>query len=118
MARVSGVLSTCVLCVASASAVGNPAVAEGWRFPSPADVNGDWQQFAKPGRPAYHAQADFNGDGVRDDAYIAIAQAGTGWALFVNLNAKQGPPQIIKLDVGNANTAPQRMGVAVAGVGT
>lgn len=109
---------SCVLLAANSVLAGSPTPPKGWRFPTKADEKGDWVVLAKPGQPAYHARADFNGDGIPDDAYIAIAANGKGWGLFVNLNAKKGKPRIVKLDEDAGDTKPQRMGVSVVDPGT
>ncbi len=89
-------------------------IAKGWRSPTKTEVAGGWEIFAKPDRPAYLAQADFNGDGILDVAYIALATRGKAWALFVNLNSTTSRPEIIKLDEDRGETPPQTMGVSVA----
>ena len=51
---------------------------------------------------------------LRDDAYIAMANQGSKWALFVNLNNKKGKPRVIKLYEDSGETPPQRMGIGIA----
>ena len=94
-------------------------VPTGWRLPTKKDMTGDWAEFRKSNPHPYLAQADFNGDEVSDDVYIALSTQGTKWALFVNLNNKKGKkPRVIKLDEDSGKTSAQRMGVAVAEPGT
>jgi hypothetical protein len=87
-------------------------VADGWRLPNPKDMTGAWSPFLGNKELPYLACADFNGDGISDDAYIALAPKGSKWALFVNLNLNSGKPRIIKLEEDNSNTPPQNMGVS------
>ncbi len=93
-------------------------VLKGWRLPTEKDMSGDWAEFRKDNPHPYLAQADFNGDGIPDDAYIALSTKGKGWALFVNLNKKKGSPEIIKLEEDSGETPAQRMGVGIAEPGT
>ncbi len=84
----------------------------GWRYPDDKDIIGDWKEYKSP----FHFTSDFNGDGVRDHAWILIRKNNSGWGLFVFLGAKQGASSIIKLmeDVGPAQryaislTAPSK----------
>lgn len=93
-------------------------VLSGWRLPTEKDMTGDWAEFRKDNPHPYLAQADYNGDGIRDDAYIALSTNGKCWALFVNLNKKKGSPKVIKLAEDNGEIAPQRMGVGIAEANT
>jgi len=102
------------LFAANAVAASEMYIPTGWRLPTEKDITGDWAEFRKDNPHPYLAQADFNGDGVRDDAYIALSTQGTKWALFVNLNKKKRNPQVIKLDEDSGETSPQRMGVGIA----
>jgi hypothetical protein len=97
----------------------NPSiqVADGWRLPNNKDMIGAWSPFLVSKELPYLACADFNGDGISDDAYIALAQKGFKWALFVNLNLKSGRPRITKVGKDNSNTPPQNMGVSVVSPG-
>jgi hypothetical protein len=92
-------------------------VADGWRLPNPKDMTGAWSPFLGNKELPYLACADFNGDGISDDAYIALAQKGSKWALFVNLNLNSGKPRIIKLEEDSSNTPPQNMGVSLVSPG-
>jgi len=114
--RRRGLFLTIVL--AASPAYAEISLPEGWRLPGQADVSGGWAEFREGDRRPYHAQADFNGDGVIDDAYIAFSTGGPSWALFVNLNSRRGQPKIIKLAEDSGTNLPQNMGVAVAKRGT
>ena len=92
-------------------------VADGWRLPNKKDMTGAWSPFLGSKGLPYLAYADLNGDGISDDAYIALTQKGSQWALFVNLYSKSGKPRIIKLMEDNSNTPPQNMGISVVSPG-
>ncbi len=89
-------------------------VAEGWRLPKKAEITGNWQANASSGHPAHQAQADFNGDGIQDFAYIAFSNDGQKWALFANMSSTSGQFEIFKLDECRKDISPQDMGVGVA----
>ena len=57
----------------------------GWRYPNEADYIGDWKDFRKEIPVPFHIQADFNGDGIIDHAWILIRTKSKGWGLFVFL---------------------------------
>jgi hypothetical protein len=84
----------------------------GWRFPQKNDIKDDWEVYKFP----VHIVADFNGDGFRDEAWILLRQADSGWGLFVFLGAKQRNPHIIKLVDASEGTQPQRYSISLAGV--
>ncbi|MBT0894524.1 hypothetical protein KI811_11960 [Geobacter hydrogenophilus] len=107
-----------ILLAANTVAASDVHVPKGWRLPTEKDMSGDWAEFRKDNPHPYLAQADFNGDGIPDDAYIALAVNGKSWALFVNLNKKKSPPKVLKLDEDNGETPPQRMGLDIAEPGT
>jgi hypothetical protein len=82
----------------------------GWRFPNKWDVKGDWVTYKSP----IHVEADFNGDGLRDNAWILLRTHDSGWGLFIFLGTKQGPPQIIKLVDASNGGPPQRYAISLA----
>jgi hypothetical protein len=83
----------------------------GYRQPTDADYTGDWQDFrATPTKP-FTVQADFNGDGLQDEAWLLPATSPrTGWALFAFLGSSTGKRSVILLDA-NASEPIQRMGI-------
>jgi hypothetical protein len=89
-------------------------VAEGWRLPTKTEISGNWKAFAKQDHPAHLAQADFNGDGIQDVAYIAFSNDGQKWALFANMSSTSGEFEIFKLDENGKNIPPQAMGIGIA----
>lgn len=58
-------------------------VPEGYRLPTKADIVSDWKRFDAPN----HIKADFNGDGIEDEAYILPKKDSiAGYGVFVSLN--------------------------------
>jgi hypothetical protein len=84
----------------------------GYHYPKESDYIGDWKDFRKKIPVPFHLQADFNSDGLKDDVWILIRNDGKGCALFVFLNQRNGPPQIIRLVERDA--LPQRFGIVLA----
>lgn len=89
----------------------------GFRYPTKADQMHDWKTFEKQAPTPYHAQSDFNGDGVTDHVWILLRTSGTGWGLFVFLGQKNDPPVVVKLEEDDDRTPAQRLGVAIADPG-
>ena len=88
----------------------------GYRLPTEADYTGDWQAYrAKLPRP-FSAQADFNGDGLQDEAWLLPAASSSGWGLFAFLGSADGQRRVVLLD-SNAKEPVQRMGVSLAAPG-
>jgi hypothetical protein len=85
----------------------------GWRFPEEADYSGSWQAFRTAIPEPFHVQADFNGDGLLDDAWIMLSTLHKGWGLFVFLAQQEGSPKIITLDKNPGTNKPQYMGIKI-----
>lgn len=85
----------------------------GWRFPEETDYSGSWQAFRTVIPEPFHVQADFNGDGLPDDAWIMPSTIHKGSGLFVFLAQQEGDPKIIALDINPAIDKPQYMGIKV-----
>ena len=61
-------------------------VPDGYRLPTKADIVNDWKRFNAPN----HLKADFNGDGIIDEAYILPKKGSKlGYGVFVAINKKQ-----------------------------
>ena len=59
------------------------AVPNGYRLPTETDNFGDWKTFNAPN----HVKADFNGDGIEDEAYLLPKKGSKlGYGVFVSLN--------------------------------
>ena len=58
-------------------------VPDGYRMPTKADIVDDWKRFDAPN----HLKADFNGDGIEDEAYILPRKnSKLGYGVFVSIN--------------------------------
>jgi hypothetical protein len=103
-----------LLGVPAVSAAEKPPI-DGWRYPTEADYTGDWGEAFKKHVPVpVHVQADFNGDGIIDDAWILIRTKNKGWGLFVFMGQPISSKRVIQLDDNPSNDYPQRMGIALA----
>lgn len=59
----------------------------GYRLPTKADNVSDWKRFNGPN----HLKADFNGDGIKDEAYILPKKGSKlGYGVFVSVNKANG----------------------------
>jgi len=92
--------------------IGGP-LPRGYRYPTEADRTGDWEAFKAEVPTPFRAEADFNGDGLPDEAWILLRATGKGWGLFMFLGTRDGSHKIITLEEDEARTAAQHMGVSV-----
>ncbi len=107
-------LITAALLILSASFLAfakQPQAPNGYRFPIESDYLGDWQNFRKHLPVPFHFKADFNSDGLNDDAWILIRTDGKSWAFFVFLSQRGKEAKIIRLEQGAGQ--PQRFGVTL-----
>src|SRR5439155_22280273 len=93
------------LVVSSANAAEKPPI-DGWCYPAESDYIDDWEDSRKQLRVPFHVQADFNGDGLVDDAWILIRTKGKGWGLFVFMGQQSNSKKIIQLDDNLNNDYP------------
>ena len=81
----------------------------GFRYPTEADRRGAWEAFKGEVPTPFHAKADFNGDGISDDAWILLHESNEGWGLFVFVNEPVGSPSVIELEREMGSTAAQQL---------
>ena len=63
---------------------------EGYRLPTKNDVFGDWERFDAPN----HLKADFNSDGIEDEAYLLLKNGpNAGFGVFVSINESKAAIQ-------------------------
>ena len=103
-------ISCCLLFPVALSAQVLPP--EGWRFPDESDYADDWIEYRETYPVPFHAQGDFNGDGLTDDAWIVISKTGDFGGLCVFLAETNAPPKIIWLDKGSMVYKPQWVGIS------
>ncbi len=66
------------------------AVPNGYRLPTKADNIEDWKRFDAPN----HLKADFNGDGIEDEAYILPKKgSNAGYGVFASINKSKAALQ-------------------------
>jgi hypothetical protein len=107
------IAATLTLLFLSVASMGQqPPAPQGYRYPGATDHSGDWQEFRKKIPVPFQALADFDLDGIKDDAWILIRKNGRGCGLFVFLNRRNRPPQVIRLWEGA--TQAQRFGIVLA----
>jgi len=94
MLRVVGAL---FLITAAVSLAGTDLPPDGWRFPTEADFSRSWAEYRDRFPTPFHVSADFNGDGLIDDAWILIREKGVGFGLFVFLGRKDGRSRVIEV---------------------
>ena len=88
----------------------------GWRFPTAADFTGDWEEYKEHIPKPFLAEADYDGNGEKDSAWILIKED-SSWGLFVLLNPNSESYELIQLEISNKGSKrympPQSMGVSV-----
>jgi hypothetical protein len=67
----------------------------GWRYPLPNEVSQDWRDSSS--HRFLRVSADFNGDGVTDEANLLVKEEGLEVALFARVSAG-GANHVIMLD--------------------
>ncbi len=105
------------LAIGSLSIAADIELPGGWRYPSRSDYADDWLEFGKIDSPPFVARADFNGDGVRDEAWLLLKHTGPGWGLFVFLSQKDKPHQVIKIEE-HEGAGAQSYGIGVLAPGS
>jgi hypothetical protein len=68
------IVSAAIFCIAATP------IPDGWRTPTEKEINQDWRK-----EKSHHyivVKADFNGDGIEDQARLLVRQKGQGMALF------------------------------------
>lgn len=87
-----------------------------WRFPTDADFIGEWEEYKENNPEPFLAEADFDGNGEKDSAWILIKDDGS-WGLFVILNPGSKSYELIQLDETDKGSRryvpPQSMGLSV-----
>lgn len=88
----------------------------GYRLPTKSDITGDWKRFNAPN----HLEADFNGDGIKDEAYLLPKKGSKlGYGVFVSLNKSKAAIQsgrdfqMFKL-TGSDDMQPQSFAIELA----
>jgi hypothetical protein len=73
----------------------------GWRYPAERSYS-------------FHLRADFNGDGILDEASILLSEKGPGWGVFVFLGAKDGHMRVTSLETEPGTLSARDFGIRIA----
>lgn len=82
------------------TAADNSVLPNGWRFPAAEELSDEFNRKDSPTKYA-KASADFNGDGITDEAFLLKSTKFSGEGLLVRLSDKQNGFKWVKLDVIN-----------------
>ena len=97
----------------------SPALAEqkipnGWRVPTSGELeSSDYKWRAADPQQFQLVRADFDGDGIKDEARLLVSTSGKKYALFVFM----GSSHVIQLDIDEVNSL-QSMGIAELKIGS
>jgi hypothetical protein len=90
----------------------------GYRFPTESDYTGDWKDFRSQNPIPFHAQGDFNGDGVEDDVWLLPASSGKdGFGVYLFLGSRTGNPKVSRLAFAR-DDPPQQFGLGAVKPGS
>jgi hypothetical protein len=103
-------LAVAILAAVVAGQTGVKAPA-GFRFPNDADYSGGWQAFRAEMPIPFQVTADFNGDGISDEAWLLPSTSDPSWALVVFLGSSRGPHRVIRLE-SDSTDGVQTYGIA------
>lgn len=97
--------------VSQSSAIASDApLPRGWRLPSSSQINDDWR--VKDIDKYAQIRADFNGDGVDDEAKLLVSNSSHGWGLFVFLSRQGHSRKTFRLSASGDATLLSAMGIA------
>jgi len=100
-----------VVCPATAQDVRPPT---GWRFPGESDYRSSWAEFRKDIPRPFKVQADFNGDGLPDQAWILIRDNPKAWGVFVFVAQRDGGYKLHEVLRVDGDNEPQDFGISLA----
>lgn len=87
---------------------------EGRRFPGESDYLDDWATYRESLPTPFFVEADFDGDGRTDEAWILISTDETEWGLFVIMVPENGEREVIELGRNSMeDQGPQSMGISL-----
>ncbi len=70
-------------------------------------MTGDWKAFEPYLPKPYVVRADFDGNGVEDEAWLVINESGSGWKLIALMNGDKTAITLVAAEDGN----PQYFGI-------
>jgi hypothetical protein len=95
-----------------AHAQSKPEFPAGWKPATKSDYSDEDLSFRKNQVPN-HIEADFNGDGITDQAWILINTSKSLYGLFVFLGQKTGGHKMLTLDEHKRETEKLFMGISL-----
>lgn len=95
-----------------AHAQSKPEFPAGWKPATKSDYSDEDLSFRKNQAPN-HIEADFNGDGITDQAWILINTSKSFYGLFVFLGQKTGGHKMLTLDEHKRETEKLFMGISL-----
>jgi len=96
-----------------ALAQSKPEFPAGWKPATVSDYSAEDLSFQKQ-RVPNHVEADFNGDGIADHAWILINTSKNAFGLFVFQGQKDGNHKTVALDEHKRETDKLFMGISIA----
>lgn len=100
---------TAVLLFEYATAVPIRELPSGWRLPTNSDLNEEWRD-KDPDRYSI-VSADFNGDGMVDEALLLVSLRKNRFGLFVFVSQMNACPKVHRVHVSNDVTLLPAMGI-------
>ncbi len=113
MGTLTRLIVTLSIVMFSNVAFAEPELPSGWSLPILTDYAKYERKFIK-GKIPNKVHADFNGDDIKDSAWILINSSRTEWALFVSVSIPSGSYKIIQLDKGSFKSDVISMGIGKA----
>lgn len=95
-----------------AQAQSMPEFPAGWKPATKSDYSDENLSFRKNQVPN-HIEADFNGDGIKDHAWILINTSKKAFGVFVFLGAENGSYKMMMLDEHKRETEKIFMGISL-----
>jgi hypothetical protein len=103
-------MAICFLLIPLLAVAASPFLPNGYRYPNEQDIEYDWKEFG----PKHHVEADFNGDGLQDYAWILLEENRPGWALFVFLGGQDPGSKPVLLEKNLWEQPAQKFSIQVA----
>jgi hypothetical protein len=98
-------------------ALAEPEVPSGWELTTLSDYS-EFERTYFKGTIPNTSYADFNGDGITDEAWILLNSNRTEWSLFAAVSYPSGDFKLIQLDRGSFKSGIINMGIKTADRGT
>ncbi len=84
-----------------------PAAANEWRLPTVEELKKNWHWTQKEIKKNLRVVADFNGDGIKDEAKLMVKNNGSAIGLLAVISSNKAEKDWILLDTGYPNAMKQ-----------